>query len=180
MSQNEADLYARYILMYLQNEDRDTPLFRSFVTLWDSHRRGKDFLNRAGRHQWFSYLSSRYDRGLLTCDFVSEKAADLIRNKPSLPKKELPDSARLTVDHCVPLKVLREEMKRRKWTDASEIKSFLSRYLKIGAITREEDRKLTTAKLGSKMPHGSSFEDHSARYDAIGLIGRWKSGADNS
>lgn len=82
--------------------------------------------------------------------------------------KEL--SRRLTHEHTIPLKLLAERVFSLETSDKIAIREIFDCFCHAALITKEEDRRLNSAKLRSAMPSGWRFgDDLLARYTAIGI-----------
>jgi hypothetical protein len=77
---------------------------------------------------------------------------------------------RLTHEHTVPLSLLSEKVLSLETGDRETIRDTFRTHCRAALLTKEEDRKLSGAKLRSRMPPGwSSGEDVLARYSAVGI-----------
>jgi hypothetical protein len=75
---------------------------------------------------------------------------------------------RLTHEHTIPLKLLAEKIFSLGTSDKDVIREFFNLYCKAAIVTREEDRKLNSAKLRSAMPPKWCFgQDTFARYGVV-------------
>ncbi len=77
---------------------------------------------------------------------------------------------RLTHEHTIPLGLLAEKVFNLKTDNREAIREIFSVYCRAALVTKEEDRKLSSAKLHSAMPSSWSFgEDILARYSVVGI-----------
>jgi hypothetical protein len=82
--------------------------------------------------------------------------------------KEL--SSRLTHEHTIPLRLLAEKVLSLETDNREVIREVFNTYCRAAIVTREEDRKLSSAKLRSAMPLEWCFgEDILARYCVVGI-----------
>jgi hypothetical protein len=77
---------------------------------------------------------------------------------------------RLTHEHTIPLSLLAKEVLNFETDDRESIRKIFSIHCRAALVTKEEDRKLNSAKLRSAMPSSWSFgEEILARYSAVGI-----------
>jgi hypothetical protein len=77
---------------------------------------------------------------------------------------------RLTHEHTIPLALLTEKVLNLEAGDKEAITEIFKNYCRAAIITREEDRKLNSAKLRSAMPpERRGGEDIFARYSIVGI-----------
>ena len=77
---------------------------------------------------------------------------------------------RLTHEHAIPLALLAEKVLSLEIGDKEVIYEMFKNYCRAAIVTREEDRKLNSAKLRSAMPPEWCFgEDILARYCTVGI-----------
>lgn len=82
--------------------------------------------------------------------------------------KEL--ARRLTHEHTIPLRLFAEKVLSLGTSDKEPIRELFNNYCRAAIVTREEDRKLDSAKLRSAMPPEWCFgEDILARYGVVGI-----------
>lgn len=75
----------------------------------------------------------------------------------------------LVYDHAIPFKLLQDELLGLADVTVQRVRGVLDRYGAIVLITKEEDRRLRKAGLGSRMPMGCGPRDVLARYRAVGI-----------
>ena len=71
-------------------------------------------------------------------------------------------------DHAIPLASLLCKLKKASASPES-FHAFLIRYVQGVVITKEEDRRLTSAGLRSRMPSNADPDDKMARYSNVGI-----------
>jgi|GEM_PF-2753757 len=77
---------------------------------------------------------------------------------------------RLTHEHTIPLSLLAKKVLNLETDDRESIREMFSIHCRAALVTKEEDRKLNSAKLRSAMPSSWSFgEEILARYSAVGI-----------
>jgi hypothetical protein len=77
---------------------------------------------------------------------------------------------RLTHEHTIPLGLLAEKVFNLETYDRESIREIFTIHCRAALVTKEEDRKLNSAKLRSAMPSSWSFgEDILARYSIVGI-----------
>jgi len=75
---------------------------------------------------------------------------------------------RLTHEHTIPLSLLAEKVLNLESNDRAAIREVFSVHCRAALVTKEEDRKLNSAKLRSAMPSNWVFGgDMLARYSAV-------------
>jgi hypothetical protein len=150
---------------------------RTLLDEWAAFTEGNDLVTRNGRQRWLNYPCPHEhgDRLLKHMDWITPRAKAVLEGgRAKLPdyKKRpgRPDwEHRLIVDHAVPIKVLKEELRRREdWTIASVLE-FLAQFYKRGVILKVEDQLLDDAGLKERMPEGWDRRDPFSRYHAVGL-----------
>ena len=77
---------------------------------------------------------------------------------------------RLTHEHTIPLGLLAEKVFNLETDDREAIREIFSVHCRAALVTKEEDRKLNSAKLRSAMPSSWAFGgDILGRYSAVGI-----------
>ena len=77
---------------------------------------------------------------------------------------------RLTHEHTIPLSLLAEKVLNLETDDREAIREVFGVHCRAALVTKEEDRKLNSAKLRSAMPSNWSFGgDMLARYSVVGI-----------
>jgi hypothetical protein len=154
--------YLKHILTAVEVRDSSAP-FRTFLDNWYAFREGGPFLNRRSRPHWFNNpCPDRHGQALGLAHFISIDAARTLGGL---------ERSRLIKDHAIPVAVLRDMLFDEQPESINEVRAFLIRHYRFGIITSDEDAKLTSAGLRSRMPAGWSTADGPfARYEMVGII----------
>lgn len=174
--------YLEHIRIALEAGDRGAP-FRDFIDNWAAFSSGTDHHVSSGdRPRWFNNPCLRTRQAMLySLDFRSAATGPLLdyaRTSPAEYKarRAAKDQAvRLIVDHAVPIDVMVRMMfgpepGERVEQTAEGIRSYLTRWYRLGLLTADEDARLNRAGLRSAMPHDWDRHSIFARYDAVGII----------
>lgn len=171
-----ADSYLQHILISVAAGDQAAP-FRDFVDNWFAFERGPPFITRGRRPLWFINPCAWQKRNLLQAmHFKSVRAKQILDSAEAdtasyLALRSLGDaSARLMVDHSIPLRVLRQ----RVFLDPAlhtltALKQYLQEHYRLGVISYGEDQRLTQLQLRSAMPTNWDGMNIWARYEAAGV-----------
>ena len=158
MTPNEKN--AIKMLKHIQLElDSDSPfnkLIRDFVDPWYCYKH--NYTSKNGTATWAMLTGTQW----VTDDFLE------------IDENDWSSQTIVTKEHIVPLKVIIEEVLK---TDLSleSIEATLNEFLIYASITKEEDKKLSKAGLGSKMPdeyydpQSIYYMDKFSRYKIAGI-----------
>lgn len=72
-------------------------------------------------------------------------------------------------DHAVPFRYVQEALLNLDVVDSQAVRNVLARWVVAAIITRDEDRALSAAGLGRRMPDGWDGENPLARYEQVGI-----------
>ena len=75
----------------------------------------------------------------------------------------------LIYDHAVPLRYLQEQLLSLSSVTTRSVRRVLDKYGIVVLITKDEDRRLSTAGFRSRMPDDWDGRDALARYKAVGI-----------
>ncbi len=162
-----AEVYLGFIQVMASHHDRTPGTLRTFLDTWFAYETGGPFLNRAGTPIWLNKpCPIKHRAALLAADWISDSAQSAIDNERT--------DVHLVKDHILPVRVIRERLFERQFTDRDELLAFLRRWYRIGIITKVEDVLLNQRGLNRSMPpqwdQSSTFERY--RYaDISGKVG---------
>jgi len=163
----KAESYLQHLFLAACVGDRCGPLYRTLFDNWYAYDKGGPFLSRSGggTPYWFNKPNAaKHGKALTLMDFMSEDAALIV--------DALGSGGVLTVDHAIPVAVLRNMMLEGApgWTDASDVERFLRRYYRVGVITAAEHDRLRFNGLNHGMPADWDGVDVFARYQKVGIV----------
>jgi hypothetical protein len=152
---------------------------RTHLDEWAAFEIGGELLTRGDRQRWFNNPCpwKHWDRLPRYMDWVTPSAADILKRgedrDPAVrkPPSGQPAPYRLVVDHAVPIAEIRRLLVADEslW-EASKLRGFLRYHFRRGVLTKNEDNKLRSQGLGSRMPVGwKAWDDPFARYRAVNL-----------
>lgn len=148
-----------HIRLFLESNDPDLSLLRSFATNWFGYVKGQPFVKKTGRVRWLNKLHPVTDAGLLqACHFHSVEASKQIG--------AYGEKGELVVDHAIPFACLRTRLQEGPHTN-DRIQSELEEHLRLSVITRLENKRLNELKLRSALPAGKVHA--TARYEAAAI-----------
>lgn len=155
--------YIKYIINFLDAEDPNAGLLRTFLDNWFGYYMGDNFLKRTGRVRWFNRgdLAKKPD-ALEKFHFHSVKARDIYKAEGELASEPL------VKDHALPVVAMMEDLKKLQPRTEEVIEKYLIDSYKVALITSKEHKQLSVAGLGSKMPEGANG-DVAKRYDKVGI-----------
>tara|TARA_B100000900_G_C20349543_1_gene621725 strand:- start:95 stop:628 length:534 start_codon:yes stop_codon:yes gene_type:complete len=157
--------YLRYLKIYLELQNPDGGLIRTFLDNWFAYKMKGNFLTKNNKPRWFNglntnKLSDTHKDCLLKMNFISKDAFEAINNK---------SNTRLMKDHSVPIKIIRMLLQSDLSRSEKNIEKFLNKYYRLGVLTKEEDIRLNDIKLKSDMPQDWDGYDVFARYKKAGI-----------
>lgn len=167
-----------HVLLALRDGDGAYNI-RDVLDPWWCYGRGEPFvkLRRGGGYSAIQFNNPCPWEGaavLHQLNWVSKAAKNLMAVGQAVKKRKgQPDHLRLIVDHSVPLGYIWEALRASSepWT-ADRLRSLLDSCFRRAVLTKAEDKMLTSAKLGSKMPAGWRFGDNPyQRYTAARIEG---------
>lgn len=155
----------KMILIYINSEYPNTPLFRTLVDDWHAFETRGPFLSKNGRPKWFNNPNAYKERdALLSMHYRSAEAERII-----LEAKPNTEHEKLIKDHTVPISILKNIIIKEKPKNAEEISLLLKKFYRIAIITKKEDNILNNRKLKSQMPPNWNWKEDApnlkARYD---------------
>jgi hypothetical protein len=164
--------YLEVLEVYLRRNLRDRTILRSCAAHWYAFSRDdKRLFNRSGDPLWLNKPDprNRIERDLLQCfdEWISPEAMMLIE-KPELFVENDPTKS-VIIEHAVPLNVLRGKLRELDDPNPGAIEACLRQFYAVGVITYEQNQKLDSGKLRSRMPDGWNGVDPYARYREVGI-----------
>lgn len=170
------DSYLDHIRIAVEAGDRGAP-FRDFLDNWNAFQSEHNHhRTQSARPKWFNNPDARTRLAMLeSLDFQSGGAAAIIKHAQSAPadyrfKHAARDkSVKLIVDHAIPVAVMINDF-FTVGADLSRdgIRTYLTRWYRLGLLSHEENARLDAAGLNSKMPADWGM-DVFARYSAAGI-----------
>ena len=136
--------YLTHIKIFIDSQNNDKHLLRSFLDNWFSYFKKGPFLSKNNKPIWFNNPNPIKSKdALLSMHFISQSALKVINNNLNV---------RLIKEHALPISVIYELLFEEKFKNEKNIEKFLINYYKLGVLTKDEDDLLSKEKLKYKMP----------------------------
>ena len=100
---------------------------------------------------------------------VNKSQRDTIKKSKMALTAYKTKSEKLEIEHAVPIKVIVDLLLDLTPLTSIEIENLLKKYFRVCMVTKSEHKKLSDAKLRSKMPDDWDCEDPYARYKKVGI-----------
>jgi len=158
--------YLRYLKIYIELQNPDGKLIRTFLDSWFAYKMKGNFLTKNNIPRWFNKLntnklSDAEKDCLLKMNFISKNALEAIYHK---------SDTYLMKDHSVPVKIIHKLLQSDLSRSEKNIEEFLNKYYRLGVLTKAEDIRLNDIKLKSDMPQDWDGNDVFARYKKAGIV----------
>ena len=145
----------RYLDLILENPDgypRKGYDPRSLLDSWYAYWMGRPYVKSTGTVQWFNHRELALPRlrdAVKSMHYISKDAWDVLTERAP--------PQRLMKDHAVPVKVLRREIKTKRFATIGQLEQFLIDRYRVGVITKTEDVRLGKV-FKDEMPRDASSE----------------------
>lgn len=153
--------YVRYVIAFIEGNDPNDNLLRTFLDNWFAYYKGGPFLNSSGKARWFNTGDlAKKPVAARAFHFHSKQAWDVYEGR--LPREPL------VKDHILPLAVIRDGLKQLRPRTEEVIEQYLIDHYKVALITKEEHDCLSKEGLKSRLPEDANGEVIK-RYAAVGI-----------
>ena len=114
-------------------------------------------------------LHQYWQSNIMKMSSVNKSQRDTIKKSKMAIIAYKNKSEKLEIEHAVPIKVIVDLLLDLTPLTSIEIENLLNKYFRVCMVTKSEHKKLSDAKLRSKMPDDWDNEDPYARYKKVGI-----------